>query len=382
MIITVINLSSFRRFSKETFSFSSHTTIIVGANASGKTSILEAIYLLALGKSFRAERDMDTIAFESEIARVKGVINNPITQSTNNPINEKIQKKDDNNVQLEMILTKGEVAKITTPLKKFMVGGVSKRMVDFVGNLKIVLFWPQDLELVTYSPSLRRRYLDYVLSQTDREYRRTLVSYERGLRQRNSLLETIRERGASRSQLLFWDQLLIRQGEYITKKRKEYIEFVNNHELRTKNLKQASPNYQLRYDSSIISRQRLDQYSEAEVAAAVTLVGPHRDDMVFQIQNPKSKIQKDYYISLSEFGSRGEQRLAVLWLKLAELSYIEKTTGEKPVLLLDDVLSELDHEHRHKIFFIMGKQQTILTITDKHFIELDLLKDAKIIELR
>jgi len=367
MIITVINLSSFRRFSKETFSFSSHTTIIVGANASGKTSILEAIYLLALGKSFRAERDIDCIAFEKDMARINGTM----------------KHSNDETMKLEMILTQGEVTGIKTPFKKCILNGVSKRMVDFIGNLKVVLFWPQDLELVTYSPSLRRRYLDYVLSQVDREYRRTLVSYERGLRQRNSLLEAIRERGASRSQLLFWDQLLIKQGEYITSKRGEYISFVSNFKFpsaswRT-NFKTLS--YQLTYDSSIISRQRLDQYADAEVAAAVTLVGPHRDDMKFKIQNSKFK-SKEEFIDLSEFGSRGEQRLAVLWLKLAELSYIEKTTGEKPVLLLDDVLSELDHKHRHEIFSIMGQQQTILTITDRHFIEKDQLEDAKIIELK
>src|SRR3989344_5537911 len=364
MIISSLTLSSFRRFSKVSYSFSPYTTIIVGANAIGKTTILEAVYLLALGKSFRAFRDNESIMFEKELARINGVIKQKSYQTTEIP-GKTEQKK------LEIIIPIGEVAKIKTPLKKFLVNGVSKRLVDFVGNLSVVLFWPQDLELVTDSPSLRRHYLNYVLSQTDREYRRTLASYDRGVRQRNRLLEAVRDGKAHRHQLLFWDQLLIRQGEYISKKREEYIYFVNNINLRTKDLVLTIPKYQLRYDSSIISRQRLDQYMEAEIASGVTLVGPHRDDFTFEIRAR----------NLSSFGSRGEQRLAVLWIKLAELAYIEKVTGEKQVLFLDDILSELDHPHRHAIFSIMGKQQTIVTVTDKHFIEKNLVENAKIIEL-
>lgn len=364
MLLSSLALSSFRRFSKVSFSFSPHTTIIVGANAIGKTTILEAVYLLALGKSFRAFRDSESISFEKELARINGVIKQKSYQTTDLP-GKSEQKK------LEIIITLGEVEKIKTPLKKFLVNGVGKRMIDFVGNLSVVLFWPQDLELVTDSPSLRRHYLNYVLSQTDREYRRTLASYERGVRQRNRLLEAVRDGKAHKHQLLFWDQLLIRQGEYINRKREEYINFVNNVDLRTKDLVLTIPKYKLRYDSSIISRQRLDQYTDAEIASGVTLVGPHRDDFTFEIRAR----------NLSSFGSRGEQRLAVLWLKLAELAYIENVTREKPVLLLDDILSELDHPHRHAIFSIMGQQQTILTITDQHFIEKDQIKDAKIIEL-
>src|SRR3989338_2322266 len=356
MLISSLTLTSFRRFSKVSYSFSPYTTIIVGANAIGKTTIVEAVYLLALGKSFRAFRDSESISFEKELARINGIVEQKIHQTTEIP-GKTEQKK------LEIIITIGEVAKIKTPLKKFLVNGVSKRLVDFLGNLSVVLFWPQDLELVTDSPSLRRHYLNYVLSQTDREYRRTLASYDRGVRQRNRLLEAVRDGKAHRHQLLFWDQLLIRQGEYISKKREEYINFINNYQL---------SQYQLVYDASVISRQRFDQYAAAEVAAGGTLVGPHRDNVIFQIKEILK--QKTEWRDLSSFGSRGEQRLAVLWLKLAELAYIEKVTGEKPVLLLDDILSELDHPHRHAIFSIMGKQQTIVTITDKHFIEKNLVE--------
>jgi DNA replication and repair protein RecF len=283
--------------------------------------------------------------------------------------NGTIEQWNNERIKLEILITTGEVSGIKTPLKKFSVNGVGKRILDFAGILKVVLFWPEDLELVTDSPSRRRKYLDFVLMQTDREYRRCLLSYEKGLRQRNKLLEAIRDQGAHRHQLIFWDQLLIKNGEYITGKREEYIDYLNqtqNSELRTKNFK-----YCIEYDKSEISRVRLDQYKEEEVAAGVTLVGPHRDDFQIVINDK----------ALSSFGSRGEQRLGILWLKLGELSYIEKETREKPVLLLDDILSELDHEHRKIIFEIIGNQQTIMTTADMHFIEKGKMKKFEIIEL-
>ncbi len=380
MIITKLTLQNFRNFSEEDFDFSPDTTVLIGANASGKTTVLEALFLLATGKSFRAEKDIEMISFNDEIGRVEGKIE--ITQSSNNPITQPVFEQ----LNLEIVLTRGEVMGITAPVKKYTVNDVGKRMLDFAGRLKVVLFWPQDLELVTDSPSLRRRYLDFVLMQCDREYRRSLISYEKGLRQRNKLLEAIRDTGAHRHQLIFWDQLIIKNGEYITRRREEYINFINNFQFSIfnfqSNLKSQFPNYQLDYDKSIISRVRLDQYSEEEIASGMTLVGPHRDDIIFKIKDQKSKIKNnEEFRNLSQYGSRGEQRLAILWLKLGELAYIEEKTEEKPVLLLDDILSELDHEHRHIIFEMIGGQQTILTMTDQHFLERKTLKDCRIIEV-
>ncbi|MCJ7740140.1 AAA family ATPase, partial [Candidatus Microgenomates bacterium] len=165
MNITSLKLSNFRLYKKSSFSFSPDVTVLLGSNASGKTNILESIFLLATGKSFKADSDREMIAFGKEMGRVEGVI-------TNNPI------------KLEVMITSGEVMGVKTPFKKFTVNGVAKRMLDFAGILKVVLFWPEDLELVTDSPSRRRKYLDFVLLQTDREYRRCLLSYEKGLRQR------------------------------------------------------------------------------------------------------------------------------------------------------------------------------------------------------
>lgn len=367
MILESIHLSNFRSYKKKSFSFSQKTTVIIGDNAVGKTNLLEAIFLLSIGKSFRAEKDTEMVGFGKEVGGAKGIVR----ECVNAEMHE-CKKDSRETYELEIVVTRGEVMGTKTQIKKYSVNGVGKRMLDFAGRLKTILFWPQDLELVTDSPSTRRRYLDFVLMQVDREYRRTLVSYEKGLRQRNRLLEAIRDSGAHRHQLIFWDQLLIKNGEYITGKREEYIDFLNQ----TKNLEQRTSNtfYKIEYDKSIISRARLDQYGEEEIVAGVTLVGPHRDDFEFRIKNEEER-------NLSHYGSRGEQRLGILWLKLGELAYIEQVSGEKPVLLLDDILSELDHEHRDIIFSVIGNQQTIMTTTDMHFIEKNRLGNAKIIDL-
>lgn len=323
-MIKTIKLTDFRNFKRKSFEFSDKITVIVGPNASGKTNILEALYLLSTGKSFKARIENEMVKYNEELARVKSD-------------------------SLEVVLTKGDNG---WPRKKMLVNGVPKRLIDFAGNFKIVLFGPWDMDLVTESPSLRRNFLDSVLSQVDREYRRSILSYEKGLRQRNRLLFRIREEGISRSQLLFWNQLLIKNGDYVSNKRQEFIEYVNS---------QPGLNdqvFKLEYDKSPISEGRLEQYKEEEVAAATTLVGPHRDDFIFK-QDKRE---------LSSFGSRGEQRMAVLWLKIAELNFIEEKTTERPTLLLDDIFSELDHEHRSVVMGIAKKQQTIITTADEHFI--------------
>jgi len=332
MVLKSLTLQNFRNYSQKEFSFSSGITLAVGPNAIGKTNLLEAIYLLASGKSFRAGLESEMIGYNQEIARVKGRV-------------ESEEKKD-----LEIVLTKGEIGGEKTTRKKFLVNGIGRRMLDFAGNLRAVYFRPEDLDLVTDSPSLRRKYLDMVLGQVDREYLRNLFSYEKGLRQRNKLLERIRDEVASRSQLLFWDQLLIKAGNYLTDKRGEYLEFCNQ---------QKSPlNYQIDYDKSIISPARLEEYAVEEVAAASTLVGPHRDDFTFKLESR----------DLHAFGSRGEQRLGVLWLKLAELEFISEKTKERPILLLDDIFSELDKDHRKMVLKVIPKQQTIITTTDSFLI--------------
>lgn len=363
MILSSLALGQFRSYAKRSFTFSPDITLISGPNAAGKTNILEAIYLLATGKSFRADVDRECIRWREEVSRIKGFLGD---------------------TTLEIMMTTGDVGGKTAPLKKYLVNGVPRRMIDFVGNFRAVLFWPEHLELVTDSPSLRRRYLDSVLVQVDREYRRNIVSYERGLRQRNRLLDLINEGKASRSQLLFWNQLLIKAGAYLTDKRAEYINFINAYQmfpLRQGSEGQAGIQYQAEYDKSVISESRLEQYKDEEVAAKATLVGPHRDDILFKIKDQRLKITDQQLRDLSKFGSRGEQRLAVLWLKLAEVSFIQQNSVERPILLLDDIFSELDEPHRVLVMEIIGKQQTIITSADVAILSKDMRKKATVIEL-
>ena len=346
MVLTILTLRQFRNYEKKTFEFSPDVTLIFGANTAGKTNILEAIYALATGKSFRADKDMEMIRWGHEVSSVK------------------CQVSSEEDKHLELMITSGEIQGRKIPVKKYMVNGVSKRQIDFVGHARVVLFWPEHLELVTDSPSLRRKYLDSVLVQADREYRRNLISYERGLRQRNRLL-LINEGKAHRHQLQFWDQLLIRAGGCITDKRAEYIEFINNFQF-------SISNFQLTYDKSVISESRLEQYKDEEVAAKATLVGPHRDDFLITKND----------LDLGKYGSRGEQRLAILWLKLAELTFIETRTGERPLLILDDIFSELDVEHRALILDLMGKQQTIVSSAEEEVVDLFHKHEIKAVTIR
>jgi len=354
MILKRLRLQNFRNYTQKEFSFSDGTTLIVGPNTAGKTNLLEAIYLLASGKSFRAGLESEMIAYEQQLGRLKGRVN-----------------KAGEIADLEIILTRGEVAGEKVAKKKYLVNGVGKRMIDFLGFLRAVYFGPEDLALITNSPSLRRKYLDMVLSQLDREYIRCSLSYEKGLRQRNRLLERIRDeglpagrQGAPRNQLVFWDQLLIKNGTYLTQSREEFINFVNGQ------TSSAFP-FSLTYDRSVISPARIEEYAQEEVAAAATLVGPHRDDFAFWLK------ERD----LHAFGSRGEQRMAILWLKLGELEFISSKTKDRPVFLLDDIFSELDEGHRKLVLEIIPQQQTIITTTDLRLVEKNYQKKMEMIEL-
>ncbi|OGG04170.1 hypothetical protein A2Z33_03365 [Candidatus Gottesmanbacteria bacterium RBG_16_52_11] len=333
MILTRVSLTGFRNYTKKSFPFNPGVTLVLGPNASGKTNILEAISALSAGKSFRADRDAEMIRWGSELARVQGTADDTV---------------------LELVITTGQVGGRTVPGKKYLVNGVSRRPADFAGQLRTVLFWPEDMELVTDSPGLRRRYMDRVLSQVDREYRRNLLSYERGIRQRNRLLELINEGKSSRTQLIFWNQLLIKSGGYITDARGNFLEYVS---------RQVIPGMTLRisYDKSVISETRLEEYRDEEVAAKATLVGPHRDDCIFQMRHSDNTD----WLDLSRFGSRGEQRMGVLWLKLAEVAFITERAGNKPLLLLDDILSELDTAHRDLVIELIRQHQVIVTSAEE-----------------
>ena len=365
MKIKKLYIKNFRNFEEKLIEFSDTTTVIVGPNAAGKTNILESVYLLSTGKSFKAGVEEEMVKYDEEIGRVKGLFARGQWKILSKHEKEEVVAEKDEK-RLEVVLTRGEITigdtnkKEKVARKRLKINGVGKRLVDFSGTFKTVLFGPQDLDLVTESPSLRRSYLDSVLSQVDKEYRRATLSYNKALRHRNKLLLQIREEGIPRSQLLFWDKLLIKNGDYIARQREEFFDFVNLSD------PLEDHSFALEYDKSAISESRLKQYSQEEVSAATTLVGPHRDDFIFYIE--ASSHSTDEQRELDKYGSRGEQRMGVLWLKLAELQFIEKITSEKPTLLLDDIFSELDHEHRDIVGNITNNQQTIITTADEHYI--------------
>lgn len=338
MRLISLGLENFRNFSKKEFIFGPGLNVVVGRNTIGKTNLLEAIGLLATGGSFRGAKNNQLVRQNGgEVTRVRGKFSAGGQEEG-----------------LEILFQRmGEVPL----LKRFLVNGVPRRRVDFIGQLRAVVFRPEDLDLVAGSPNVRREFLDAVLTSVDQDYLRALHSYQKGLRQRNRLLEQIREEGAPRSGLFFWDRLLIENGQRLSSERTEFVNYLNQ-----------QPDYfgdlVIDYDQSVISPERLRQYERQEVAAGMTLVGPHRDDLkILMMAKNGDKKTRD----LADFGSRGEQRLAVFSLKLAQLEFVALRSGSRPLLLLDDIFSELDEENRKHLVTVIPKQQTFLTTTGLDF---------------
>lgn len=332
MQITNLKLTSFRNHKKRNFTFPK-VTIIIGKNTSGKSSILEAITFLSHGKSYKAEKDFDCINDDSDFANSEAEI-----------------LSDDDKTKLKVILA-NQNGRIS---KKYLVNNVARTKNNFVSNLLTVLFTPEDLDLINDSPSTRRSYLNSVLTQSSKEYRIALGVYEKALKRRNRMLYLTRENKKffTNDEFEYWDNLVIDNGQIVTRFRQEFIDFVNKSDKQIFELK-------INYDKSTISRERLDKYKDAELASAKTLVGPQRDEIIFENLEGKS---------IKEFGSRGEQRLTVLQIKLIETLFLIEKTGRTPVLLLDDIFSELDEGNIIKVLDLLPNHQVIITTTHEEFI--------------
>lgn len=351
MFLKHLILQNFRNYTKSEFNFNKDTTLVVGANATGKTNFLEAISFLARSGSFKTDKDEQVIRFGEEVSHISGLIDT---------------------IKLEIIIASGAMGSRGVSQKKYLVNGVNKKRVDFAGNLLTVLFSPLDLDMIIGSPGLRRNFLNSILEAVDVDYRRYLLEFIKSLRQRNALLERVRETGIrDEKQFEYWDNILIKSGKIIAQKREELINFFNNSQ-------KDIFDFAIFYDKSVISKDRLLQYKQAELGAGVTLVGPHRDD--FSVHMFNNKIESTHDVKF--FGSRGQQRLVVLQLKLFELEFVEKRLSQRPILLLDDIFSELDEEHIDLVLEIIGKQQTIITTTHKEMVGDKYLKNASVIELQ
>jgi DNA replication and repair protein RecF len=389
MLVRSLELEEFRCFRHLHLVLPDRGLRLVGANGSGKTSLIEALYMLATTKSFRAslERHLVHLSSGSELgippyARLAAELFTETERST-----------------LEIVLMVDPAS--GTVRKLYRRDGRSLRAVEFVGTLRVVLFSPEDLELVTGSPQQRRRYLDTILSTIDRAYLRALARYTRILEHRNSLLKSLAERDqrAADEQLAYWDEQLVTYGAYLLVARLRFLAEwgprLRDHfqaldtqaqvlttaylpsidlpksllsELAAREVADAQLIVGARY------RETLERLRPDELRRGSTLVGPHRDDVEFLLGEEP----------LTAFGSRGVQRLAVLAAKLAEIAVIHRVTDDWPVLLLDDALSELDQQHRAHLLATLSAlpAQLILTATDSDVLETPVLSSLPLFRLK
>lgn len=343
MFLKRLELTNFRNYSSLSLEFDQRPTILAGNNAAGKSNLLEAIYLLSTTKSLRVETEDELIREGEEFTRVEGFLSDPGTEL--------------------MVLINKPTSEVSFR-KKVVVNGISRRVLDFIGNLPAVIFYPSDINMVTGSPSLRRWHLDLALAQVDSDYKRCLTLYEQFLTSRNRVLKRIREGHGRIDELEYWTDGLVEKGKEVSEKRKDFFEFING-------LEKLLGDFRFEYRQSQITGERLVETNGREVAAAQTLIGPHRDDFIVMLDGRH----------LSHFGSRGEQRTATLAFKLAQLEYMAKILGKRPILLLDDVFSELDANHRAHVVEVVGKQQTIIATVELENIPKSFLDSARILRV-
>ena len=344
MQIQKLQLKNFRNHVNLNIDFNTKTTLIVGNNGIGKTNILEAIHLLASTKSLRTNYDREMISHNENIAHIAA---------------QALISGEQN--KLELTLVKSEAFQNASS-KRAKFNGVKKAMNDFAGKLNSVLFSPSDIEVFAGTPANRRKYLDSIFFQIDNEYKRAHRDFTKAVKQRNKLLETIRETGKGLDLIHFWDEKVTDTGEIMQKKRGELIEFINENIKKHATLvngKNAS--VEVEYARSTINQARILYYKEREIAAARTLIGPHKDDFIIKLNN--------YPIAV--YGSRGQQRSTLLALKLCEIDFLTQKTGHRPILLLDDIFSELDERHKDAVWNVVNMQQTIITSAEELTYELD-----------
>lgn len=332
MRLKKLTLEGFRNYKDLELSFETELTALVGLNAQGKTNLLESIAFLALGKSFRAHRSVEALHWESPHGRIKGLVEDQGTETElevffqRNPESKKVKKAN----------------KVCAPK-------------NFLGSLRVVLFTPDQLDLVSGSPSGRRQFLDRLLMQVNGGYVEAFSQVQKILDQRNALLKKIAHSGADLWELELWDARLAEEAQKVWSKRKAFVAFIQeklatDYALISENKDQLELQYETHQENF---DQLLIAHRDQDLRTGSTSVGPHRDDFTL-ILNGKP---------LKEMGSRGECRSAILALKKEELQYMQHMTGEKPLLLLDDVFSELDENRQLALGELLEGHQSILTTT-------------------
>ena len=345
--------------------FGSGPQLIWGPNAAGKTTLLEAVVLLGLGKSHRTTTDSELIRWGADYLRIEGVVGHLADAIENSPAAV-------SDVTLEVAFQAGG-------RKRIQVNGVPRRPTVLAEHLRTVVFVPEEMLLVIGPPALRRAALDTLTAPHDRSYASNLATYGRALQQRNSLLRAIREGGAERDQLRLWDEPFLAAGAAIVAARLRLLDLLaESLAAAHREIAPAEERLTIGYASNAAPlpdegprdalARRLHETSDKEIWNGSTLIGPHRDDIVF------SSGGRD----LSTFASRGQQRTAILALKLAELDLLTELDGKPPLLLLDDVFSELDPARRgHLVRRIAELPQALVTTTDLDDIDADLRRQAR-----
>nr|WP_330370771.1 DNA replication/repair protein RecF [Johnsonella ignava] len=341
MIIKSLELKNYRNYKYLELGFDKNINILYGDNAQGKTNILEAVYMAASARSHRASKDRDIIKFGEDEAHIKLFF----------------QKK-------------GSPFKIDMHIKKNKAKGIAvnlvpiKRASELFGMVKIVFFSPEDLNLIKKGPSERRRFIDFELCQLDKLYIKALISYNKALIQRNKLLKDYSKKSEFYDMLDVWDIQLVNFGSIIINLREKFLSDLNcimpDIHYRLTGKKEV---ISLHYDKNTSVdnfENMLKKSRETDVRLKMTNVGPHRDDISFLID---SKSENGSLIDLKIYGSQGQQRTAALSLKLAEISLVNKLSGDYPILLLDDVLSELDINRQRQLMSYIDNIQTIITCT-------------------
>lgn len=334
MRLDSIKIENFRNFENNIFSFSPFLTIIVGKNSVGKTNLLEAIYFGLHGQGFREKKENQLIKIGKNKADVE-------------------LKFADKNSQyffrINLSLLDQKIKKI------FFVNSTQKKHFFYKEEIKsAIIFTPQDIEIITRTPEERRKYFDMILSQSNWQYKNNLTNYKNALKRRNKLLQIINNKNQLKNEIKFWDQFLENLSQKIIKKRQDYINFLNQHN------KIDSFTFKIIYLKNEFNKTKAQEVFEKEINLKQTLIGPQKDD--FQI------FINDKNVHL--FGSRSEQRLTLFWLKLCEIKYLEETFKKKPLLLLDDIFSELDLDNKKLILNLIYHYQTVITTTDPLLVKL------------
>lgn len=348
MILTKLSLHNFRSYSDFTCSFDPKLTLIIAPNASGKTNLLEAIHFVSTGHGINEDKKEELIRFHERDMDVR-----VLCKQNNHP------------VEFKASIHLGESSSGT---KSFFVDRTRKTLYFYIKeSFPVVLFSPSFMNIIEGSPSKRRMFVDILLSKIDMHYRKSLRNYENGIRKRNKIIETQRDQDKLKEALHFWDEYVIEHGSYITEKRQWFADFANAHP------SMIEHTFTLDYKPNYVTHTTLGESFEKQFFQRRTLVGPQRDD--FRIM----KSSDGTPIDVHTYSSRGEQRLALLWLILHQLNIYVEYLEHRPILLLDDILSELDDGNKGIIQKLVKSFQTIITSAED--VSNDIVKPGQTIRL-